>query len=83
MIFTTPPHQVMPQVFKKCCEATDSKQNAQHAFLFFPFHFRESRLSVAPSGNETSKHVQNTIVIFHFTREQCKENPVNWQISFC
>lgn len=24
----TPPYQVMPQVFKKCCEVTDSKQNA-------------------------------------------------------
>lgn len=51
-------------------------------FLFFPFHFREFRLSVAPSGNKTSKHVQNTVVIFHFTLEQCKENTVNCRHHF-
>lgn len=80
---STTPHQVTPQVFKKCCEVADGKQNAQCAFSFFPFHFREFRFSVAPSGNKTSKHVQNTVVIFHFTLEQCKENTVNWRTSFC
>lgn len=47
------------------------------------FPFQRIQAFWAAFGNKTSKHVQNTVVSFPFTFEQCKDNTVNWQTALC